>query len=166
MTRTASTFTLTALLAASLQIPGIASADHHTLVDRVKPAGMLVINTATAAPAETAAAPQADMPGGEAAPAAPAAEATSVAVAAEAPANAGQAVYEKTCFVCHMTGAAGAPKLGDSAAWGDRIAKGADALYTSALNGTAKGMPPKGGNAALSEEEIKATVDFMISQVQ
>lgn len=57
----------------------------------------------------------------------------------------------------------GAPKLGDKAAWGPRIAKGKDALYTSAISGF-KLMPPKGGNPSLKDEEVKAVVDFMISK--
>ena len=73
----------------------------------------------------------------------------------------GKAVYEATCAACHGTGAAGAPKLGDKAAWAPRIATGA-ALKSSALNG--KGvMPAKGGNTALSEAEVAAAVDYMVA---
>ena len=74
----------------------------------------------------------------------------------------GKAVYESTCAACHGTGAAGAPKLGDKAAWAPRIATGA-ALKQSALAG--KGvMPAKGGNAALSDAEVAAAVDYMVGQ--
>ncbi len=77
----------------------------------------------------------------------------------------GKTVYDKTCATCHNAGLAGAPKLGDQAAWQPRIEQGKDALYHSALNG--KGiMPPKGGNASLSEEDVRAAVDYMVSQAQ
>jgi cytochrome c5 len=75
----------------------------------------------------------------------------------------GKETYDSTCVACHGTGAAGAPKLGDKAAWAPRIATGAGALHTSALKG--KGvMPPKGGNASLSDADVIAAVDFMMSQ--
>lgn len=91
--------------------------------------------------------------------------ATAVASAPAAGAAADpKATFQSACFACHGTGAAGAPKLGDKAAWKPRIAKGKDALYHSALNGTAKGMPPKGGRADLSDDTIKAVVDFMVAE--
>lgn len=80
-------------------------------------------------------------------------------------AAAGSTVYDKTCALCHAAGVAGAPKLGNKGDWTPRIAKGVNALYTSALNGTAKGMPAKGGNPALSDADVKAAVDFMVSKV-
>lgn len=80
-------------------------------------------------------------------------------------AAAGSTVYDKTCALCHAAGVAGAPKLGNKGDWTPRIAKGVNALYTSALNGTVKGMPAKGGNPALSDADVKAAVDFMVSKV-
>lgn len=71
----------------------------------------------------------------------------------------GKKVYNTNCAACHATGAAGAPKFGDKAAWAPRIKQGTDVLYTSALKGK-NAMPPKGGSNA-SEEEIKAAVDYM-----
>ena len=62
-----------------------------------------------------------------------------------------------------MTGAAGAPKLGDNAAWAPRIKAGSEALYDSAIKGK-NAMPPKGGNASLSDADVKAAVDYMVSQ--
>jgi len=104
-------------------------------------------------------------PGSAPAAAAPG-EAASAATpgAAAAPAAAkpmdGKAVFDTTCTACHSTGAAGAPKFGDKAAWAPRIAQGKAALYNSALHG--KGvMPPKGGNAALPDDAVKAAVDYM-----
>jgi len=74
----------------------------------------------------------------------------------------GKEVYEGTCVACHGTGAAGAPKIGDKAAWAPRI-KDLNAAHNSALKG--KGvMPPKGGNAALSDADVIAAADYMISQ--
>jgi cytochrome c5 len=67
------------------------------------------------------------------------------------------------CFSCHDSGVAGAPKLGDKAAWAPRIATGNDAMYATSLNGKGA-MPAKGGNPALSDAEVKAAVDFMVAQ--
>lgn len=73
----------------------------------------------------------------------------------------GKAVYESTCVACHATGAAGAPKFGDKAAWAPRVADMA-ALKASALKG--KGvMPAKGGNASLSDAEVIAAAEYMVS---
>jgi cytochrome c oxidase subunit 2 len=102
---------------------------------------------------------------------APAAEAPAAApaaaqqVAAAAPAGApakvdGKATYDTVCMACHSTGAAGAPKLGDKAAWAPRLKQGVAALHASALKGKGA-MPPKGGNTALPDEAVKAAVDYM-----
>jgi cytochrome c5 len=74
----------------------------------------------------------------------------------------GKAVYESTCVVCHGTGAVGAPKFGDKAAWAPRIAQGKPALMASALNGK-NAMPPKGGNSNLTRDELSAAIDFMMA---
>ena len=99
--------------------------------------------------------------------AAPAPAAAPVA-AAPAPDNAvGKSVYGKTCSLCHAAGVAGAPKPGDKADWGPRIAQGNDVLYKHALEGFtgAKGMmPPRGTGASLSDDEVKAAVDYMTAQ--
>jgi cytochrome c5 len=79
----------------------------------------------------------------------------------------GEAVYNQTCQVCHAAGVAGAPKLGDKADWGPRVAQGKDTLYQHAIAGfTGKkgAMPPKGGNTALPDADVKAAVDFMVSK--
>ncbi|PWQ99811.1 c-type cytochrome [Leucothrix pacifica] len=78
---------------------------------------------------------------------------------------AGINTYAKNCYVCHDSGAAGSPKLGDTTAWSERLAKGQDALYDSAINGV-NAMPARGGNSALSDEDIQAAVDYMISTVK
>ena len=91
------------------------------------------------------------------------------AVAAAAPAKAGEAdgkkVFDSTCTACHATGVAGAPKLGDKAAWAPRIKQGMDTLLQSALKGKGT-MPPKGGNASLSDAEVRAAIEFMVSQAK
>ena len=96
---------------------------------------------------------------------APAVAAAAPAAAATAPAGAkadGKKVYDTTCAVCHAAGVAGAPKFGDKAAWAPRLKPGVDALYASALKGKAA-MPAKGGNAALSDADVKAAVDHMVA---
>lgn len=79
----------------------------------------------------------------------------------------GKGTYDKACMACHAAGVAGAPKLGDKAEWGPRIAQGLDTLHTHALKGYQgkKGMmPAKGGNMSLSDADVKAAVDYMASQ--
>lgn len=73
----------------------------------------------------------------------------------------GATVYGAVCQACHATGAAGAPKTGDKAAWAPRIAKGSAELIKSVVNGKGA-MPPKAGSANLSEEEIKNAVDHLL----
>lgn len=96
---------------------------------------------------------------------APAAEAAAPAVGAApaAPAANGKGVYDASCAACHGAGVAGAPKPGDKAAWAARIKAGNDALYGNAINGKGA-MPAKGGNASLSDADVKAAVDYMVSQ--
>jgi len=93
--------------------------------------------------------------------AAPAAE-PAAAGGAAAPAKAadGKTVFDTVCTVCHTAGVAGAPKFGDKAAWAPRLAQGKNALYASALKGKGA-MPPKGGNTTLSDDAVKAAVDYM-----
>ncbi len=106
-----------------------------TLEDRIKPAGSLC------------------MAGDDCA--------SAVQVAAASGPRSGQDVYDSKCATCHATGAAGAPKLGDAAAWAPRSAKGIDALYTSAISGF-KGMPAKGLCFDCSDDELKASVDYLV----
>jgi cytochrome c5 len=122
---------------------------------------------APAEPAAGAAAPAAAAP----APAAPAAAAPAVAAAASAAAgaaqvsapaaDAGKALYESACQACHVAGVAGAPKLGDKAAWAPRLAAGIDGLTASVIKGKGA-MPPKGGSSA-SDADIKAAVQYMVN---
>ena len=89
------------------------------------------------------------------------------AVAAASGPRSGEEVYKSACAACHDTGAAGAPMLGDAAAWADRIAKGMAALYDSGVNGVpGTGMIAKGGCVNCSDEEVNAAVDFMVAGSQ
>jgi len=108
--------------------------------------------------------PSAQAPAPAAAPApAPAAPApTPVAENAQ-----GKKVFGNTCAMCHAAGVAGAPKPGDKADWGPRIAQGKDTLYKHALEGFtgAKGMmPARGGSTTLSDDDVKSAVDYMVER--
>ena len=81
-------------------------------------------------------------------------------VAAPAGAFDAKSAYTASCFACHGTGAAGAPKMGDKGVWKNRIAQGMDTLFDHAINGF-KGMPPKGGSS-LSDDAVKAVVEYMV----
>jgi cytochrome c5 len=86
------------------------------------------------------------------------------APAAALPAD-GTAAYQAACVACHGAGIAGAPKVGDKAAWGPRIAQGKATLYKHAIegfNGKSGVMPAKGGQAAWPDDLIKLTVDHMV----
>ena len=83
----------------------------------------------------------------------------------------GESIYNGLCVNCHGIAALAAmiPQTGDTAAWEPRVKKGIDVLYASAINGYTGElgmMPAKGGNLALSDEEVKAAVDYIINQVQ
>ncbi|WP_027996740.1 c-type cytochrome [Simplicispira psychrophila] len=122
--------------------------------------------TATPTPAP-APAPVAPAPApAETPPPAPAAQAPAAAVAVADNAK-GKSVYNKTCALCHGSGVAGAPKVGDKADWGPRVAQGKDTLYKHATEGFtgAKGMmPARGGSTTLTDDDVKAAVDFMADQ--
>jgi len=75
-------------------------------------------------------------------------------------ARSGKEVYNASCVACHATGVANAPKLGDKVAWEPRVATGLEALLNTALNGKGA-MPARGGNPAITDDEIKATVFYM-----
>lgn len=94
--------------------------------------------------------------------AAPAAAPTAVAAAPAGGKADGKSVYDKACAACHASGAADAPKFGDKAAWEPRIKTGIDSLLKSALGGKGA-MPPKGGNASLSDAEVKAAIEHMVA---
>ena len=75
----------------------------------------------------------------------------------------GEQVYNSACVACHASGVAGAPKVGDKAAWEARLAQGMDALLNVSIKGKGA-MPPKGGNASLSDEELKSAIEHMLKK--
>lgn len=81
-------------------------------------------------------------------------------------ADSGKDVYSKVCVTCHATGLAGAPRYGNNADWGPRLAGGTAPLYQSAIKGTPKGMPAKGGHMTLADADVKAAVDYMLASVK
>ncbi|VFR26726.1 putative cytochrome c [plant metagenome] len=120
-----------------------------------------------------------DAPAAAAAAPAPAPAAATPAAPAEAPKPAAQAdakpaadaqvvnpagekLYKSTCFACHGTGVAGAPKFGDKAAWAKYIATGEDAMMEVVIKGKGA-MPPKGGAANASDEDLLAAVRYMVN---
>ena len=144
--------TVLILIVANILMPG-ADYSQDSLVqssieDRIKPAGTLAIAGVT--PVNTSEVDTGD---------------TNVA-ATDASASKSPADLYTACAVCHDSGVLNAPKLGDKAGWSARIGKGADALYSSAINGTTNGMPPKGGRADFSDDDIKKVVDYMLESVQ
>ena len=122
----------------------------EVVVENIKPVGQ--VNVA----GESAPAPST--------PESAAAEAAPVETAAAVP-KSGEDIYKGTCMACHTTGAAGAPKLGDAAAWAPRIAAGMETLMTNATNGL-KAMPPKGLCMTCSDEELKSAVEYLVANSQ
>ena len=138
----------------SRDLTGHPSMSPEAVAKRIAPVAQVKVDpNAPAAPAPAAAAPAPT-----AAPAVPP-PAGAVKTAAAA-GGAGKSTYDTACMACHGTGAAGAPKLGDKAAWAPRLAQGIPALHASALKGKGA-MPPKGGNTALADDAVKAAVDYM-----
>ena len=157
------TLAITLLGSHMLFTGSVIAEDRSAVLERIKPIGTVTVagqKPATPAPVVEAAAAPVSEPASTPAPQAP------VAVAEAAPAAAdGQKIYTTACFACHATGAAGAPKLGDKAAWGPRLGAGKDALVASVLNGKGA-MPPKGGQMHLTDADISAAVDYMLDSVK
>ena len=78
-------------------------------------------------------------------------------------ADLGKTTYESACAGCHGSGVLGAPKFGDKAAWAARNKNGVAALVKSAIAGTAKGMPPRGGRSDFSDQQLRAAIEHMMS---
>jgi len=137
------------------------------VIDMLKESGIEVASS-DAAPSAPATTPAAEpTPAPAAAPVVAAAAPTEQPAATPANDGKGKDVYARSCATCHGTGIAGAPKVGDAANWTDRIAQGDDTLYNHALNGyqgSAGYMPAKGGFAFLSDEDVKAAVDYMVNE--
>ena len=79
-----------------------------------------------------------------------------------ASAKPGQVTYGANCSACHANAAIGAPVVGDKAAWENVLTKGIDKVYHNGINGI-NGMPPKGGNMDLTDDQMKEVIDYMIS---
>jgi cytochrome c5 len=82
----------------------------------------------------------------------------------------GKAIYDHLCTSCHTAGVAGAPKLGDKAAWAPRVAEGIDTLIKHATEGyhgpDGNFMPPRGGNPSLNDEQVKNAVHWIVDQAK
>lgn len=128
----------------------------EVVLENIRPVGQVATSADAAAAQPAAAAPAAAAAsgGGE--------EATATAAPAATEAKSGDQVYNTSCAACHGTGAAGAPKMGDAAAWAPRIAKGIDALMVSATGGL-NAMPPKGLCMTCSDAELRAAIEYMVS---
>jgi len=88
-----------------------------------------------------------------------------VATQAAGDPDAGEAVYNRACKMCHATGMMNAPKVGDTTTWEDRIAKGEDALFESTIMGFNK-MPARGNCAACSDDDLRNAIAFMLDRSQ
>ncbi len=113
------------------------------VAERIKPEGGVYVGSV---PEEVAAAAPSTAPA-----------ATQVAAAELS----GDQVYQQVCASCHAAGVLNAPKPGDAAVWETRMAKGIETVYANAINGIGA-MPAKGGRADVSDEAVKAAVDFMV----
>ena len=129
----------------------------EAVAKRLKPVGEVVVDPNQPKPAASVTA--APAPGKIAA--IPAAKSG----AAAGKGGVGKSVYDATCQTCHATGVAGAPKAGDKAAWAPRLKEGMKTVYAIALKGKGA-MPPKGGNTALSDADVRAAVDYMVGLVK
>ncbi len=163
-----SAFTAAAVLFGLTGIAGSVSA--QSAADNVRPAGQVCMQgqacVGQPAGGTVAAAPATPAP---AAPAAAPAVAEEPAAAAEEVAAAPaddfdvEAAYNMSCMACHASGAAGAPMLGDEAAWTERLEKGMDAVMANVMNGV-NAMPARGLCMSCSDDDLYALVEYMIAQ--
>lgn len=143
-------FVVAQIMAAKIPQEGLAqlndkAAQEQTTASRIRPAGQLKLASGARGKVMNALIPAANAAGS------------------------GEATYKATCQVCHLAGVAGAPKYRDKVAWKDRIAQGKPTLYEHAIKGfqgKVGFMPAKGGNASLSDADVKAAVDYMVSAAQ
>ena len=155
------------IAAAALSLFLVACGDKQSTASApaaVAPVGSVAIAPAPDAPAPVVVAPEAAAPVAVATPDAAAPAAAAITVADN---TVGKSVYGKACALCHAAGVAGAPKPGDKEAWATRVAQGKETLYKHAIEGYtgANGMmPARGGNSTLSDDDVKAAVNFMADQ--
>ena len=84
----------------------------------------------------------------------------------QAETNIGEETYLRYCFSCHQGGVAGAPSLGDADAWAPRLDKGRQALLQSVIDGIPPAMPIRGLCNSCSDEELAASVDYMLDAIR
>ncbi len=123
----------------------------EVILENIKPVGQVNI-AGQAAATDTGAA---EAPAGAAEPAA----------AAAPVARTPEQLFQSHCFACHGTGAAGAPKVGDAAAWAPRIAQGEDTLLSHAISGL-NAMPPKGLCMDCSDADLRGVIEYMVQNSQ
>jgi cytochrome c5 len=122
--------------------------ERQRVEQRAMPAFAVITDPAQADPAQAQQVARADT-GGEPAP---------------AESKSGEQVYQSSCAACHQAGVAGAPKTGDTGVWQSRLDEyGKSGLHDHAINGF-NAMPAKGGDPALSDEEVEKAVDYMLKQ--
>lgn len=162
---------LLAIAAAALALTAGTASAQDNIINNIKPVAQVCLageacvgakSDATPTPARTTTAAAPAAAANEPAVAAPVAAAPSAAEPAVAAFDAA-AAYQQSCFACHGTGAAGAPKPGDAAAWEERMSKGMDAVMATVISG-AGAMPPKGLCMNCSDTDLRAIVDFMLEQ--
>ena len=125
-------------LLAGLSVASISTADQD-IADRIKKVGTICLQGDTCADASAAPVTVASSGGGDV-----------------------ESNYNKSCATCHNAGVAGAPKIGDTEAWAERLEKGMDVLYASAINGMPPAMPAKGMCFSCSDDDLRALVDYML----
>ena len=92
-------------------------------------------------------------------------QAQGLIASAQSALDSGKTVYSKSCSGCHQTGVMGAPKTGDKAIWEPLISGGTEPLVQAAIHGKGR-MPAKGGNSSLTDDEVKAAVEYMVEQAK
>jgi cytochrome c5 len=119
-----------------------AAMDEASIRERLKPVGKVSVE-------------------GEIASASSSDTASDAAASTAVTSRSGSDIYQTSCIACHGSGVLQAPKLGDAAAWTERLAKGMDAVVANAINGI-NAMPPRGTCGGCSDEELAATVQYMV----
>ena len=161
-------FVLT-LMKLSLLLLGSNAVAQQSTLDNIRPVGQVCIagQSCVGNPAASAAAVQVAAPAAVAATTEQEVETQvvdkQVEAAPEVAAFDVAASYQTSCFGCHGTGAAGAPIVGDAEAWASRMEKGIDAVMANVMTGV-NAMPPKGLCMSCSDDDLRALVDYMLSQ--
>lgn len=131
---------------------GLSNKDGKAPVKKAKPV----------APAAAASEAEASAPAAASAAAAPAAETKAADAKSDVKAD-GKKVFDASCAACHGNAIPGIPRMGDKADWAPRIKQGKETLHKHAIEGF-NAMPAKGGNGSLTDDEVKAAVDYMANE--